>query len=282
MEQEKIIYFYPIAEKQGIPGNLNAVRRFWSRNVMPDVRFLCEIPDEADVIGCAIPPYYHRGRPWKPQILAKTMEQVVRDTDGLTDTVIHPQIAAMLSDAYSGRWIPRKSTLMIMARHLTKQYAAAGIRRSGEAAVLLGEAADMDWQMEMTRELLQPYLPRINKLVIFYEETPETDSRMQMDRYTDEYYYDYGLVPQPEAYAAASGGDGYRCRKHRCEGVILDYSGQFRYPKIMPDSRAVYIDLSSEDEKERLLSRKTPQTLYVSPLKYLDTMVKNSYDRLVN
>ena len=61
--------------------------------------------------------------------------------------------------------------------------------------------------------------------------------------------------------------------------MILDYCGQFRYPKILPDSKAVYIDVMSEGEKERLLGRKTPRIPYISPLKYLDTMVKNSYDR---
>ena len=76
--------------------------------------------------------------------------------------------------------------------------------------------------------------------------------------------------------------DGLRCVKHRCNGIILDYGNGYRYPKIMPDSNAVYVDTVSEVDKERLLGRRTPQTPYVSPLKYLDTMVKNSYDVLVN
>ena len=200
--------------------------------------------------------------------------------EGLTDTFLHPQIAAMLTEDYSKHWIPRRNTVQRLAKCMMEQYASGVIGRNGEAVVLLGESSDTGWQMEMTRELLLPYLPKINRLLIFYEEAAETDIWMELGSHLDDYYYEYGLVPQLEPYD--EGADGFRCGKPKCSGVLFDYCRDFRYPKMMRDSMAVYIDMVSGESKERLLARRSFQVPYVSPLKYLDTMVKNSYDGLVN
>lgn len=232
------------------------------------------------MLGCAVAPFYYRRRPWKAQTLSEAIQTVLRPMDGLADAFLHPQIAEMLTEEYAGRWQPRESTEMLLLRQLTGQYAARTAARCGEAVVLLGEAEDAGWQMKMTWELFKPYLPRINRMLLFYEETAEYDMRSMLGDDLDDYYYEYGLVPQTASYIETK--DGFRCGKERCNGVILDYGAHFRYPKIGPDSTAVYIDAVSEAEKEGLLHRKTPQIPYVSPLKYLDTMVKNSYDRLVN
>lgn len=273
MEQEKIIYYYPMAKYIGQSGCMSA-KRFWFQDAVLTARFLSE--EEPQVIGCGVPPFYYRHRPWKPQVLAETMETVVCRVEGMTDTWLHPQIAELLTEEYVRRWIPRRDTVQAMLGQLAAQYAGSMVRQCGEVTVLLGDPSDTDWQMEMTRELLLPYLPRINRLMIFYEEVAETDIWMELGSHLDEYYYEYGLVPQLEPYAAA-----FRCGKAKCGGMILDYCKQFRYPKIMPESTAVYIDTVSNGEKAELLKRKTPQIPYVSPLKYLDTMVKSSYDGLV-
>lgn len=251
-----------------------AAKRFWFQDASLIARVLSE--GEPQVVGCGVPPFYYRRRPWKPQILAETMETVVCRVDGMTDTWLHPQIAGLLTEEYVRRWIPRRDTVQALIGQLVGQYAGSIIRQYGEVVVLLGKPADTDWQMEMTRELLLPYLPRINRLLIFYEEVAETDIWMELGNHLDEYYYEYGLVPQLEPYT-----ETFRCGKAKCGGMILDYCEQFRYPKIIPESIAVYIDTVSAGEKEELLKRKTPQIPYISPLKYLDTMVKNSYDGLV-
>lgn len=276
MEQETIIYFYPISEQLLKAGCMTAAKKFRFQNVSLGIRHLGVCRDEFNVIGCVIPPFYCRNKPWKPQVLAEAMESVVRRADGLVDTFLHPQIAVMLAEEYGEKWIPRKNTVQMLAECLMEQHAPRVAGRCGEAVILLGEMADIDRQMEMAGELLQPYLSKINRLLIFYEEIAETDIWMELGRHLDDYYYEYGLVPQVEPYVETA--DGLRCAKHRISGIILDYCSRFRYPKIMPDSCAVYVDTVSEGDKERLLGRKTPQTPYVSPLKYLDTMVKNSYD----
>ena len=274
MEQEKIIYYYPLAEYIGRSGCGSAAKRYWFQNAVLSAGLVSE--KEPQVIGCAVPSFYYRRRPWKPQMLAEAMEAVVCRVDGMADTWLHPQIETMLTEEYIRRWIPRRDTVQAMIRQLIGQYADRIIRQCGEVAVLLGEPVDTDWQMKMTGELLSPYLPRINRLLIFYEEVAETDIWMELGNHLDEYYYEYGLVPQLEPYR-----DDLRCGKAKCKGMILDYCAQFRYPKILPEDAAVYIDTVSVGEKEELLRRKTPQIPYVSPLKYLDTMVKSSYDVLL-
>ena len=183
--------------------------------------------------------------------------------------------------------------------------------------VLLGQPHETAQQLEMTWELLEPYLPRVNRMLLYYEEqetlwdkrdgypadretqileTAGTDAREELQELLEVYYYEYGLVPQLVPYsrsrtaagveeavqeaAKETGPVGLRCGKERCGGVILDYCEGFRYPKITP-ADCVYMDIVSDGGKQRLLGRKSPAVAYVSPLKYLDTMVKNSYDRKV-
>ena len=280
MEQETIIYFYPVSEQQKMAGRALAAKRFWFQDVSLSAYRLGGYQDKFSVVGCVVPPFYFRDKPWKPQVLSEAMEKVLHRADGLADTCLHPHIAAMLTEEYAKRWIPRRQTTQMIIKRLMEQYGGHAVERCREAAVLLGEPMDTEWQMEMTEELLQPYLPKINRLLIFYEEIAETDIWMELGSHLDDYYYEYGLVPQLEPYVETA--DGFRCGKHKCNGMILDYCNQFRFPKLPPDSGTVYIDMASEADKERLLRRKTPQIPYVSPLKYLDTMVKNSYDGLVN
>lgn len=277
MNTDKIVYYYPIMGQTGQPMSMCCAKRFWFQDVSLMARPCGEAqsPPELQILGCAVPPLYFRRKPWKPSVLSEAMERVLDQVEGMADSYIHPQIGEMLTAQYAGRWLPRMDTVQMLIKQMVDRYAGSVLTRCGEATVLLGEPSDTDWQMKMSRELLYPYLPRINRLLIYYEEIAETDIWMELGSHLDEFYYEFGLVPQLEPYV------GSKCGKTRCGGMILDYCGQFRYPKIMPDGDAVYLDTASVTAKEQLLKRKTPQTAYVSPLKYLDTMVKNSYDGLV-
>lgn len=299
MESEKVIYYYPMQEQREQQNNPFEVIRRRFREEKLILRYY------GDVVGCAVPPFYYRKRPWKPQMLSEAMENALRCVEGMTDTWLHPQVAALLTEGYEGRFETRRETVQMVVGQLVRQYAGDVIGACGEVVVLLGTPADTDWQMKMTRELLLPYLPKINKLLIFYEEIAETDIWMELGSHLDEYYYEYGLVPQLEPYITPRGTgmtdtveelrqkygeqnetggqpqekhNVLKCGKPRCSGMVLDYSAQFRYPKIMPESRAVYIDIVSGAEKEHLLGRKNPWIPYTSPLKYLDTIVKSGYD----
>ena len=295
--QRVIVYFY-------LDERICAAKQGWLQEARLKADWIdgkgeeeeCAFGEECRVMGCAVAPFYYRKRPWKPQALSEAMEDVLCRVEGMVDTYPDPQVEAMLTPAYGRRWQPDRKTLQMLAAGMISAYAGNMIWQNGEVTVLLGAPPDADWQMDMTRELIAPYLTRVNRMLIFYEEVAGTDIWMELDGCLEEYYYEYGLVPQLEPYgwkytgqygeeeirAQEDGKRILRCGTKKCGGVILDYAEGFRYPRITRDSSTVYIDLLSEGGKERLIGRKTAQTAYVSPLKYLDTMVKNSYDRLVN
>ena len=272
----EMIYFYPETEETG---RVRAAKRHLFGKVSLNVRELGDC-GEMRLRGCAVPSFYYRKKVWRPRELAAAMECAFDMAGGADDTFLHPQIAAMLTEEYAGRWQPDAGTVELLTGFLVSRYAAKTVLRCGEADVLLGEADESERQMKMTCELLQPYLPRINRLLVFSRETAEDGMREALGECLDDYYYEYGLVPQTETYMTA--GDEPRCGRAQCGGMILDYGERFAYPKIAPCGGAVYIDMVSSKEKESLLRRRAPRVTYVSPLKYLDTMVKNSYDRLVN
>lgn len=293
MELGAIVYYYPM---EGEAGAKLAAKKHWFQEAV----LRAERLGEEQVWGCAVPPFYYRKRAWSAQDLSEAMDTALGHVEGMADTYVHPQIERMLTEEYRSRFLPRRTTIRTLVERLMERNAGNVIRRCGEVTVLLGKPADTDWQMEMTGELLLPYLPRINQLVFHYEEIEGTDIWEELGNHLDKYYYEYGLVAQLEPYLVNSHGEGkmpetdfsheaayreeqgtLRCGKKKCGGLILDYCETFRYPKILPESGAVYVDTVSGAGKERMLRRKTPQIPYFSPLKYLDTMVKNSYDGLL-
>lgn len=295
MEQETIIYYYLMPEQMAGAKSKCAARRHWFQEAALETADITG-RTRFHVLGCAIPPFYYRRRPWKAQKLSETMETVLGDAAGMVDTCIHPAVGGLLTEEYSRRWTPRESTVRLLVKQLLEEYAGKPVERCDTVTVLLGNPADTDRQMQATWELLQPFLPRINRMLIYYErQEKEQEEASGLQAYLEDYYYEYGLVPQPEPYvksrttgeeaarARQTGGaepTWLKCGRAKCGGMILDYCGQFRYPKILPGS-GIYIDAASAPEKEQMLRRKGLPLPYLSPLKYLDTMVKNSYDGLV-
>ena len=75
----------------------------------------------------------------------------------------------MLTEEYRLKWMPRESTVRLLVRQLLEEHAGKALARWGRVTVLLGQPEDRDRQMEMTWKLLQPFLPRINRMLIYYE-----------------------------------------------------------------------------------------------------------------
>lgn len=316
MEQETILYYYPLPGGPAGRNSTEAAKKHWFQEAVLRVETLAE---EAgfSVLGCPVPPFYYRKKEWKEPVLFEAMEAALHTAAGMPDTYVHPDILRLLAPENRGRWQPRSSTVKMLAKHLLGQQTQKALARTGMVTVLLGQPHETAQQLEMTWELLEPYLPRVNRMLLYYEEqetlwdkrdgypadretqileTAGTDAREELQELLEVYYYEYGLVPQLVPYsrsrtaagveeavqeaAKETGPVGLRCGKERCGGVILDYCEGFRYPKITP-ADCVYMDIVSDGGKQRLLGRKSPAVAYVSPLKYLDTMVKNSYDRKV-
>lgn len=287
MEQETILYYYPLPAKPDGTDNTTAARKHWFQEAVLHTALLAR-QEEFCVLGCAVPPFSYRKRAWKAPVLYEAMETALHTAAGMTDTFVHPDILRLLGPERQGRWQPREDTIKMLLKYLLGQQAGEAPALSGMVTVLLGQPRDAARQLETTWELLEPYLPRVNRMLLYYE--GQEDGLEALQEYLEAYYYEYGLVPQPIPYrrTRTAESDSFsgesaavlRCGKERCSGVILDFAEGYRYPKTGSWACA-YIDAVSDGEKERLFGRKSPAAAYLSPLKYLDTLVKNSYDRKV-
>lgn len=291
MEQETILYYHPLPLQQGSADNKTAAKKRWFQEAVLHTKPLTE-QEEFCVLGCAVPPFYYRKKAWKAQVLFEAMEAPLHRTAGMTDTCVHPDVLQLLGPEMWERWQPRVRTVKMLAKFLLEQQAKKAHVQTDMVTVLLGQPRETGQQLETVWELLEPYLPRVNRMLIYYEEQEwqrnveeagpadsEGDGTEELQAYLEDYYYEYGLMPQLVRYKRSDSA-ALRCGKEMCGGVILDFGDGFRYPKIA-SADCVYIDITSDGGKERLLGRKSPAIAYISPLKYLDTLVKNSYDRKV-
>ncbi len=293
MEAETIVYYHPVTEQMSAKC---AAKGHWWQEAMLKDKILPQDDDRRPftLVDCPVPPFYYRRKTWKPEKLSEAMETVLHRVPGMTDVCLHPQVMTWLSEMYADRWETCRETREMLLAAVLSEYGASNLRAQGQAAVLLGAPEETEWQMEMTWRLLEPYLSRVNSLAFYYEETEGADIWEELSAHLEMYYYEYGLVPQLTPYRAKGAKKKEHCGRRRCGGLILDYgsAGNFQIPSGRGYGCAdaataggwkqcIYLDAASCQEKERACAGKSGQILYVSPLKYLDTMVKNSYDRLV-
>lgn len=273
METESIVYFHPMQDMY----KMTAAKRHWWEGVSLPGRVL-QAEDAGGFfvpVDCPVPPFYYKKKPWPQELLSGAMENVLHGVPGFADAFLHPQIMTLVSEEMANRWEPRRETMERLAAAMLASRAADCLFRRGRVNVLLGGPEDTDWQMEMTRRLLEPYLSRINSLLFYYEEVEGTDIWEETADELEAYGYEYGLVPGLRPYVMEE--EGLRCGRERCGGVILDYADAPRYPRVEREGQTIYADMTSDQEKERSCVRKNGRILYVSPLKYLDTVVKNGY-----
>lgn len=277
METGSIVYFHPMQDMY----KMTAAKRHWWEGVSLPGRIL-RAEDAGGYfvpVDCPVPPFYYKKKPWPRELLAGAMENVLHGAPGMADAFLHPQIMTLVSGETADRWEPRRDTMERLAAALLASCAADCLFRRGRVNVLLGRPEDTDWQMEMTRRLLTPYLSRINSLLFYYEEVEGTDIWEETADELEAYGYEYGLVPGLSPYV--TGEEGLRCGRERCGGVILDYADTLRYPRVEREGQTIYADMTSDQEKEQSCIRKNGRILYVSPRKYLDTIVKSSYDKKI-
>ena len=275
MEPESLVYFHPMPETYKMTA---ATKHRWESVSLPGKVLPAEAAGGFFVpVDCPVPLFYYKKKPWKQENLLNAMEIVVGAVPGMADAFLHPKIMTLISQEKRERWEPRRETQQRLSAALLAGCAADCLFRKGRVTVLLGRHEDTDWQMEMTRRLLEPYLPRINSLIFYYEEVEGTDIWEETAEELETYGYEYGLVPGMMPYLDS--GEGLCCGRERCGGVILDYADAPRYPRVEREGQTVYADLTSSPEKEQGCIRKSGRILYSSPLKYLDTIVKNEYYR---
>ena len=272
---ESLLYFYPAPEGMY---QKNAVRTHWWQNTGLLGKEFPAREREAFflLVGCPVPFYYYKRRPWSSEELSACMAEAVHGARGMTDVWLHPDIMTAVSEKFRERWEPERDTLERLLACLISVFAADCLKESGAAAVLLGRPSDTLWQMEMTGRLLAPYLPRINSLTFCYEESG-TDLWEEAADCLEAYSYEYGLTPCLLPYEAGvrrmTGAKAFH------GGLILDYGAFPGGWLFQGEAQSVYVDLEGSLSKERKCLAKAGRIRYVSPLKYLDTAVKSEYDR---
>lgn len=274
METETIVYYHPTWET--VYKNTAAKRHWWQ-----EARLRAQTLPEAETAGyftladCPVPPFYYRKKAWPPELLSEAMETALHGVEGMADAWLEPTVMTCVSEKYASRWEPRQETKERLLAGLLAVYAGETLRRTGEATVLLGKPEETQRQMEMAGRLLAPYLPRINSLRFFYEVVEGTDIWEEEAALLEDYGYEYGLVPQMLAYR--EGEKEKRFGKERCGGVILNCAREAGMPGTKREEQVVYVDINSDPAKARACAGKRGRILYVSPVGYLDTAVKNSY-----
>ncbi|MCM1261455.1 MAG: hypothetical protein NC313_01940 [Butyrivibrio sp.] len=205
-------------------------------------------------------------------------------------------------------------------RLVKKASSKASSKRRGVFAetvvLLLGNSLFLEEQMQKFMEIMQPCLAQINYLTILYEPDEEdsgTEAEQEQDirrhnqseqsiheqdrwqqdehgqnkqeeiisEYTEELYYEYGLA------AMIQRGSEVRINRNNIAGgqgsvLFLDFGYSGDIPLRALKTGDIYMDIFSSAEKETLLKRKYMEIYYISPRKYLDTLVKSGYDKLVN
>lgn len=267
MEHETIIYYYPVRENAGQYSAV-AKKHWWqeakltsfcisksdaSQTMMSGRQEQDGSRYDFQIYACPVPVFYYKKKNWKEQTLCEAMEKVLYQMEGMTDTFLAFGMEKLLPGEMLRRWHPRMETVKrLTALRLAQKIEAQG-RYPRKAVVMLGKMQDADWQMEMTWELLLPYLPKINQCVIRYDPAPGLDISEELGSFLDDYYYEYGLVVQTERNGAGS---------HTLSGSS-NSSASSAFEWQMEDS-GLYLDFRKDN-------------LYRCIVKYLDTMVKNSY-----
>lgn len=216
MEQETILYFdLKNADQKNRHDSSCAAKRHWWQEPRLELLPAMETGNPGiRVLPCRIPPYYYRRRKWKSPVLSILMEHAVNTAEGMTDALISPSVEKLFAEEEQKRWQPRMDTLRRILQLLIRDRVRDGQWRTDLATVRLGAFADADWQMEMAWELLQPYLPRINRCVIFYVPIPGVDMRDELDTFLEAYSYEYGLVAELRQYGESRESTG---------GISLDF-----------------------------------------------------------
>lgn len=172
---------------------------------------------------------------------------------------------------------------------LSKVFSGMLSRICPESVVLLlGNTLFPEEQMQKFMDMMTPYFPRVNHLTILYtaDDMGETDIGQRryeetISEYTEEIYYEYGLVTQLRQ-GSNSLLKRHSVRTGQSAALFLDYGYPGNSPLRALKSGDIYLDVFSTEEKEALFRRKYMEISYFSPRKYLDTMVKSGYDKLVN
>lgn len=253
-QKKKMIYYFPQKDAA-------SKRHLWNTVKLPVMEI--NIDDEWQMVCCMVPEYYMKNRSWDNEILLKTLNDVLTGQE-FQQYYMHPALAD--KTGIDGRLPPDILLKKVLARVPCWEYLFY-IGSSGEDNYM--RRAGMEDETKMLAQLLQSYLARINHFTMI------TDTIEGYEEFAENIYEEYGIP------TACMERMEKRCGK---EGrtVILDGRRDYRIPYPVIPSGAVYVDFWSVEEKRLTLEKMRRDVRYVSVVKFLDTIVKNGYNTVVN
>ena len=234
---------------------------------------------------------------WKPKKLLAQMKGCLKCCPQTDRILMQPAVEKLLGAS---------DTFLEYRDELTEELLIKFMFDEPKNVVLLpGDMETPGQQLAFFGRLLTPYLPKINHMTVLYSDragadvetrrimeddawkTEDTDAELTyqterileaVDAFGEELYYEYGLVVRAE-----SVWDYARHRREE-DGRVLYLDGAFggRMPAYSLKKGDLYLDIASSTILQTRIERLNIDIFYLSPRKYLDTIVKSGYDILTN
>lgn len=217
------------------------------------------------LVCCGVPRYYRKGKDWERDRLVAVLSGKLEEL-GAETYYLQPEAARMAG-------IRERLPPEIMLQKICRQipcleylvYIGCGTEHREGA---LGEE-DFREERQMLYRLLTPYLARVNHFTVI------TDKPEGYEEFTEYLYDEYG-IPASNVRKA----DGQLGKAGRT--VIIDGRKEYEPPWQIIPQRASYVDLWSAEGKREQAEKKRKDVKYISAVKFLDTLVKNGYNTIVN
>lgn len=256
MDGGKILYFYL---KKGD----SYKRHRWSKGRMTVAE--TDMGKEGKLGCCGVPEFYLKNKGWEENRLTEELSSIIKKQSA-EDYYLEPQLAYMagVEERLPPGILLEKLLLQVPCLEYLIYVGWEG--RSRESA----------WDEERFREerqmmlyLLEPYLARINHFILV------TDHWDGYEEFTEYIYEEYGIpasgVPEIERQYGKSG-----------KTVILDARKSYKVPCQWLPQKTVYVDFWSVEKKREQIEGIRRDIKYISAVKFLDTLVKNGYNTIVN
>ncbi len=256
MDDGKLVYFY-LKEGMGFK------KRRWSRGHMPVSDFAV---GDAGMLGCCgVPEFFWKNRMWDKGKLKEELGRILEEQKA-EDYYLQPELARLAE--VEEKMPPEILLQKVLSQIPCPEYLIYIGWGSGHREGALGEEAFRE-ERRMLFRLLEPYLARVNHFTLV------TDRPEGYEEFTDYIYEEYGI---PTANTKAMGQRFGKSGKT----VVLDMRKEGRASCREIPPRAAYVDFWSDKGKREELERERKDIRYLSAVKFLDTLVKNGYNTIVN
>lgn len=256
---KNILYFY-------IQKGEAAKAHFWTKPELPITRI--DMGREGTLICCQVPEYYVSNRAWETDKLIENLNTILARQE-YEDYYLQPELARKLD-------IPEKLPPQCLMRGLFRQIPCLeylfyiGDRAAeNESEEGRFRGAELWEEKQRMRELLAPYFSRINHVNLV------TDEPQAYEELVEYMYEEYGIPT-----ASLSRLEKRLGREGKT--VILDGRRNYKIPWTAIPEGACYVDFWSVEEKCLFLAKMRRDVRYMSVVKFLDTLVKNGYNTIVN